>query len=98
MSKKNKNPTYNLSLKQIEGIEKKATDEAVDKAFILMLGLPIMAIHDYYPKIMKKQGREETFMNLVIDQYNAFREGYITLEDVANCLKEECGLKIELKR
>lgn len=95
---KAKKATYMLTLEQIEQMKKAQQREAVDKAFVLFLGLPVMVIHDYYGKLNKKDGREERFLNLVIEQYYAWRDGYISLDDVRKCLKDECGLEIEVER
>ena len=46
--------TYTLNDLQIKQIKDDAVKEAIDTAFILMLGLPVMIIHDKYPQLMKK--------------------------------------------
>ena len=73
--------------------------EAIDTAFILMLGLPVMIIHDKYPQLMKKvvdgKGREERFTDLLLDLYDSVNKGYVSFEDLKDCLKEECGIEIE---
>lgn len=78
-----------------------ATNTAADTAFFLMLAIPVMVIHDKYPKIMRKvvdgKSREERFADLCIDLYDSFNKGYVTLDDLAKCLWEEAGIKLEKK-
>ena len=91
--------TYTLNEEQIKQIKDDAVKEAIDTAFILMLGLPVMIIHDKYPQLMKKvvdgKGREERFTDLLLDLYDSVDRGYVSFEDLTQCLKEECGIEIE---
>ena len=91
--------TYTLNDLQIKQIKDDAVKEAIDTAFILMLGLPVMIIHDKYPQLMKKvvdgKGREERFTDLLLDLYDSVDKGYVSFEDLKDCLKEECGIEIE---
>ena len=94
--------TYTLNDLQIKQIKDDAVKEAIDTAFILMLGLPVMIIHDKYPQLMKKvvdgKGREERFTDLLLDLYDSFDKGYLTLDDILTCIKEECGIDISRKK
>ena len=91
--------TYTLNDLQIKQIKDDAVKEAIDTAFILMLGLPVMIIHDKYSQLMKKvadgKGREERFTDLLLDLYDSVDKGYVSFEDLKDCLKEECGIEIE---
>ena len=91
--------TYTLNDLQIKQIKDDAVKESIDTAFILMLGLPVMIIHDKYPQLMKKvvdgKGREERFTDLLLDLYDSVDKGYVSFEDLKDCLKEECGIEIE---
>ena len=91
--KHKKETTYTLTASQIQAIKDEATKKAVSEAFILMLGLPTMVIHDYFGKLMKKDGREETFVDLVLDQYDSFEKGYFDLDDVKEVLRDEANVK-----
>lgn len=90
-----KEPTYTLTRAQIQEIKKGCTNEALDTAFKLMLSIPVMVIHDKFNQIMKKEGREETFIKLVLETYECFNDGYVTLDDLQKCLKEEAGVTFE---
>lgn len=91
--------TYTLNESQIKRLKDDAVKEAIDTAFIYMLGLPVMIIHDKYPQIMKKvvdgKGREERFTDLLLDLYDSVNKGYVSFEDLKDCLKDECGIEIE---
>lgn len=86
---------YNLNVAQIQSLKQNATDEAVSKAFTLMLAIPVMVLHDKYGQLMKKDGREERFAELCLDLYDSYEKGYVTFEDLKACLEEETGMKIE---
>ena len=94
--------TYTLNEEQIKQIKADAVKEAIDTAFILMLGLPVMIIHDKYPQLMKREVdgkcREERFTDLLLDLYDSFDKGYLTLDDILNCITEECGIDIARKK
>lgn len=90
--------TYVLNSDQIEQLKKEATEEAIGTAFTLMLGLPVMILHDKYSQIMKKEVdgkcREERFAEMILDLYDSFDKGYLTLDDIRNCVEEETGMKL----
>lgn len=90
--------TYNMNPSQIKNMKEDATKKAVDTAFTLMLSIPVMVMHDKYPQLMRKEvdgkGREERFAEMILDLYDSYDKGYVTLEDLANCLYEETGMRI----
>ena len=100
--KKTKVPTYNLNQDQINKIKQDAEAEAMDKAFLLMIRIPVMVLHDKFGELMRKevngQCREERFVNLCMDLYELFQNDYVTFDDLAQCLKEEIGLTIKLNK
>jgi len=75
----------------IINIKQEATKKAADKAFFLMLGLPLMVLHDKwgFGKV-----RGERFIEQVLDLYDSFEKGYLSLDDIHNCLWEEGGIKL----
>lgn len=87
----NTDPTYNLKASEIEKIKKEASEEAIEKAFICMLGFPLIVLRDKHGFGTK---RLERFINDVTFQYNQFNEGYITLGDLIDVLKEETGTNL----
>lgn len=72
-------------------VKKQASSEAIDTAFIVMLALPMLVMRDKYGfgKV-----RLERFMDQVIDLYESFNAGYLTLEDMHKALEDEVGIKI----
>lgn len=95
---KGKEPTYTLNRDQINAIKQGATKKAVDEAFILMLGIPVMVLHDNYAKLVRiredGKNREERFMDMILDLYDSYDRDYLTLQDIIDTLHEECGLDI----
>lgn len=89
---------YTLTAEQIEAIKREAIGEAVDTAFVLMMGLPVMVLHDKFDRIWKKEHRLENFIDEVFKLYDSFDKGYITLDDVHQALKDEAGVEIRKTR
>lgn len=70
----------------------KAAREASEEAFVLLLGLPLMVLRDKH-NFGKK--RLEQFENDILDIYDSFQKGLITLEDVITTIEAETGMKLE---
>lgn len=96
-----KEPVINVKASDIQNIKKEATTNAADTAFFLMLAIPVMVIHDKYPQLMRRdvdgKSRAERFADLCIDLYDSFDKGYVTLDDLADRLWEEAGIKLTKK-
>ena len=92
-----KEPVLNMKVSDIQQIKAQATNTA----FFLMLAIPVMVIHDKYPQLMRREvngkPRAERFADLCLDLYDSFNKGYVTLDDLSQCLWEEAGIKIERK-
>lgn len=97
----NKEPVINVKASDIQAIKQQATSSAADTAFFLMLAIPVMVIHDKYPQLMRREvdgkPRAERFADLCLDLYDSFNRGYVTLDDLADCLWEEAGIKLTKK-
>lgn len=93
-------PTYNMSAQQIAGLKKEATNEAVNAAFVLMLAIPAMVLHDKFGQLMPREvggkNREELFVDMCVDLYDSYVKGYVTLDDLREWLWEEANTKIEM--
>ena len=93
-----KEPVINFKARDISQIPKESTTKAIDTAFILMLGIPVMVMHDKYSQLMKREvdgkSRTERFADLCLDLYDSFDKGYLTLDDIHQCLWEEGGIKL----
>ena len=44
---------------------------------------------------MRKDGRVERFIDLCMNTYKCYEEGYVTLQELAKCLKDEAGVEIK---
>ena len=97
--KKGHEPVINIKTSDISQIKENAIMEASNKAFFLMLAIPVMVIHDKYPQLMRKEvdgkSREERFVELCIDLYDSFERDFITVDELHQCPWEESGIKIE---
>lgn len=93
-----KNPTYTLTQAQINQIKTDAMEEASERAFLLMLSIPVMVLHDKFGQLMRRDGRTEKFIELCLDLYDSFEKGYVTLEDLKATLREETGFSVEKER
>lgn len=93
---------YTISDKKLTEIKENAKKEGMEDAFVLMLGLGVMTISDHIFDLYKTKGfekcREERFTDYVLKLYEEYKAGIFSLQDVLDCLKDECGLVIELDR
>lgn len=92
---KGKAPTLNLSYDSVQAIKYEAQKKASEIAFILLLTIPTMIIRDKFGELMRKEAREEKFVNLVLKQYDLFMQGYFELDDLKECLLQETGISFD---
>ena len=92
---KKKDPMISIKQSDIDAMKDEATAKGCKFAFQLMLVLPAMVIHDHYGELMRKDGRVEKFVDLCMEEYKCYEEGYVTLEDMAKILEDEAGIKIK---
>ena len=85
------NATYTLRNEDVTRIKQDAAQEAIDKAFVLMLGLPMIVLHDKYGWGKK---RLSDFTNHVLEQYDSFNKNFIALDDLWNTIEKETGVKL----
>lgn len=88
---KKKTATYNFTLEQIEDIKRKCVKEATEAAWVLMLGLPVMQLSD-------KHGFDDDeldkFIDGIMDKYDSYEQGLISLQDIHTALYEEAGVQL----
>lgn len=87
-----KDPMISIKSSDITRMKREATKEAAGVAFSLMLGLPAMVLRDKYGF---GKTRLERFTDQVLELYDSFGRGYITLQDVLDTIQEETGVDIE---
>lgn len=92
---KKKTPTYNMTMEQIEAIKKAAVNEAVEAAWTLMLGMPIMVLTD---KNGFTDDEVDKFVDDVMYLHDSYEQGRLTLADIHMALKDEHGISIIGKR
>ena len=88
----------NVDLMRMKEVAKKEAlkmeSEAIDKAFLYMLAIPLnVLINDYWSKTGKKKAPK--FIEDVISLYESVQEGVVTEEELANLLEDMAGIKID---
>lgn len=89
-----KTPTYNLTWEQIEAMKRDACKQASRVLWELMLGLPVMVLSDKHDF---DAAELDVFVDDVLDLYDSYEQGYLTLQDVEATLKDEVGIIITEK-
>ena len=86
-------PVINIKESDIKKIKQDATQKAVDAAMILLLGIPVKVLKENYGWGMKKRLPE--FCEAMIDVCTDFQNGDLTLEQFADLIYQECGVKFQ---
>lgn len=92
---KRKDPMVSIKQSDIDRMKEEATEKGCKMAFNLMMAVPAMVIHDKFGSLMKKEGRVEKFVDLCMEEYKCYEEGYVRLDEMAKILKEEAGVEIK---
>ena len=95
MGIKKKDPMISIKQSDIDAMKEEATAKGCKFAFNLMLAIPAMVIHDHYGELMRKDGRVKRFIDLCMNTYKCYEEGYVTLQELAQILKDEAGVEIK---
>lgn len=82
--------TYILTDTQIAQIKSDAVAQASSKAFVAMLGLPLVALR----KFGFGKERLERFEEELLRQYRCFEQGYITLEELKQIIRDETDMEV----
>ena len=88
-------PVFNMKQSDIKKIKQEATEQAVDTAMTLLLGIPIKVLKEKYGWGMKKRLPE--FCQAMLDTYDEFSRGDLTLEEFAELMYQECGVKFKMR-
>ena len=86
---------YTLTAAQIEKIKKDATMEATKKAFLMMMGFPLLTLRD---KFGFGKARLSRFTSHMLDMYEAYEMDYVDLADLDRTIMEETGVTLLKKR
>lgn len=92
---KKKDPMVSIKQSDIDQMKEEATEKGCKMEFNLMLAVPAMVIHDKFGSLMKKEGRVEKFVDLCMEEYKCYEEGYVRLDEMAKILKDEAGVEIK---
>jgi hypothetical protein len=89
-----KTKTFVLTQDQINIIKEDAVNAATEKAFMLMLTLPLEVLisEEYWIKSAKK--RIPKFTDEVLKLYKAYESGNITMDDMKKDLWEFAGIRV----
>lgn len=61
--------------------------------FFLPMKVPTKTFQE--KKLRTVKGRVEKFVDLCMEEYKCYEEGYVRLDEMAKILKEEAGVEIE---
>ena len=80
-----------LTKAMIQQAKRTAANQATDQVVKLMLALPVDVLHDKwgFGKV-----RCERFANQMLELYDAYQSGYVTIEDLLQVLEDEAGMTI----
>lgn len=81
-----------MTVAEIEKIKKEAATQAMDKAFVIMMSMPLMVLRDKYGFGEKRLNQ---FSDYLFDLYNCFDTGHVTFDDLIKILKDEVGVIIK---
>lgn len=87
--------TYTLTQAQIDQMKKEVSMEATKKAFLMMMGFPLLTLRD---KFGFGKSRLNRFMSHMLDMYEAYEMDYVDLDDLNNTILEETGVTLLEKR
>lgn len=91
---KKREPSITVKMEDIDRMKQEATKAASDFAFLMMLAVPVMVIHDHFGELMKKDGREKRFVDLCLETYKCYETGLVDIRELKQILKEEAGVEI----
>lgn len=87
--------TYTLTQAQIDQMKKEVSMEATKKAFLMMMGFPLLTLRD---KFGFGKARLNRFMSHMLDMYEAYEMDYVDLADLDRTILEETGVTLLEKR
>lgn len=94
-----KEVTRVMTIAQIQQMKKDMADLIADELLMKVVGIAALIIHDKFGMLMKKEvdgkSREERFVDEWEKQYKLFEAGRMTLEDIQEVLRDECGITMK---
>jgi hypothetical protein len=81
--------SYTLNSQQIQKIKEDTSNEAMIKAFVVMMGLSLNALRDTFDFGPVRMAR---FSDKVLDLFDSVNKGFISFEDCLDVIKKETGV------
>lgn len=88
-----KDPVYTMKRSEVANIENEATEKATEAAMILLLSIPIKVMREKYHWGAKKRLPE--LAEALIDEYQSFSGGEMSLEEYQELVYQLCGIKFK---
>lgn len=92
---KNKVPTYNFTVQQIEATYmkgyNKGRQDSIEKASQYSMAVPIMVLRDEFGFGQK---RLDKFLEAYMELFNSIEEGWLDLDDIVETINEETSVTI----
>ena len=90
-----KQKTYTLTQAQLDEKLKAVEMQATKKAFVMMMGFPLLTLRDKFGFGKERLNR---FMEKMLDLYEAYELDYVDLADLDRTIMEETGVTLIKKR
>lgn len=89
-----RDPIISMKKSDIDRIKREAEEKAIDTVMVLLLSIPIKVMHEKYGWGMKSRLPE--LSEALVDEYQAFSDGDMTLEEYQEMVYEYCGVKFKM--
>ena len=90
-----KQKTYTLTQAQLDEKLKAVEMQATKKAFVMMMGFPLLTLRDKFGFGKERLNR---FMDKMMDLYEAYEMDYVDLDDLNDTIMKETGVTLIKKR
>ena len=94
-NQENQTKTYTLTQAQLDEKLKAVEMEATKKAFLMMMGFPLLTLRDKFGFGKERLNR---FMDKMLDLYEAYEMDYVDLDDLNDTIMKETGVTLIKKR
>lgn len=83
--------TYMLTEDQINKMKMDAVNEAVHRAFLMFLSIPVMVLHDKFGFGKRRLGK---LMHYCLVWYEAVQNNEVKLTELIGIAEKECGIEV----
>ena len=96
---KKKTRTYVLTQNDMDRMKNQMVEAVANELLESVFGISVMVLHDKFGELMRREvdgkSREERFFDMCLNLYDAYENGYLTLDDIRKTLQEECGAEFK---